>query len=98
MTYNIDWIKEKYDSDNNFEYIFFWGHTNKTNVVNKTCFSQWYEIGFKNEGINYKTAEHWMMYNKAKLFNNHNIAKQILQCRTPGEAKELGRKVTEFDL
>lgn len=38
-----------------------------------------------------------MMYQKALLFNDIEIAKQILKVSTPGEAKTLGRKVANFD-
>ena len=37
------------------------------------------------------------MYRKALLFKDKKIADKILQCSTPGEAKALGRKVTNFN-
>lgn len=33
------------------DYIFFWGHTNKTNTINQTCLSQWWMADFEENGI-----------------------------------------------
>lgn len=38
-----------------------------------------------------------MMYGKARLFKDEEVAKQILRARTPREQKELGRKVSGFN-
>lgn len=51
MTYNLDWLKKRYDSGENLKYIFFWGHTNKDNKeVGKFVFSQWFLCGFTVDG------------------------------------------------
>jgi ribA/ribD-fused uncharacterized protein len=52
-----------------------------------------YEI----EGVEYASAEHWMMAAKARLFGDEAPVPAILAARTPAEAKVLGRKVTGFD-
>jgi ribA/ribD-fused uncharacterized protein len=49
------------------------------------------------EGIKYKTSEHWMMTQKASLFGDSETAKKILLTDRPGEVKELGRQIKEFD-
>ena len=80
------------------KYLFFWGHQpGKDGQIKKTCFSQWYQSPFEVEGVTYKTAEHWMMYQKAILFNDLEMAQKIVDCDSPGEAKDLGRKVSSFD-
>ena len=38
-----------------------------------------------------------MMYHKAQLMGDQEIAEQTLAAQTPGEAKALGRKVRGFD-
>lgn len=38
-----------------------------------------------------------MMAQKAKLFNDEEIFAQILQVKHPNEAKQLGRKVRNYD-
>lgn len=79
-------------------YLFFWGHTpSPTGEVTKSCLSQWYEASFVVEGVSYKTAEHYMMAQKAKLFNDHDNLAKILDSQTPAEAKQLGRMIKNFD-
>lgn len=48
-------------------------------------------------GTIFPTAEHRMMYGKAILFGDDEIASAILQVQTPKEAKALGRRVSGFD-
>ncbi len=70
-----------------FEFYFFWGHTPpKDGTVNKSCLSQWFEAGFDIDGVTYKTAEHWMMAEKARLFGDNEMLEQIIAAPTPKEA------------
>jgi ribA/ribD-fused uncharacterized protein len=78
--------------------LFFWGHqVPKDGSVGKSCFSQWYEAPFTIEGDTYRTAEHFMMAGKARLFDDAATRERILAARTPGEAKKLGRQIHKFD-
>jgi len=96
--YSINWLKEKIEAEENLKFIFFWGHANKYNEeVGKFCFSQWYESPFIVESVLYTTSEHWMMAQKAKLFNDQKIFKKIISSDKPGEVKELGRQVVGFN-
>ncbi len=79
------------------KYVYFWGHKKLKTGVTKSCFSQWYDAEFEEEGVMFKTAEHYMMYHKAKLFGNDDIAKKVIACSHPSEAKQLGRAVKGFD-
>lgn len=59
--------------------------------------SQWHNSGFvDNEDNVFWNCEQYMMYQKAKLFKDDNIARQIMQNSTPKKVKELGRKVRGF--
>ena len=79
------------------KYLFFWGHQPyKDDSVDKSCLSQWYEASFELDGISYKTAEHYMMAEKARLFNDNQILAKIINSYHPGEAKKLGRQVKNF--
>ncbi|GAA6138020.1 NADAR family protein [Arenicella sp. 4NH20-0111] len=79
------------------KYLFFWGHQIKGNTVSKSCFSQWYTSPF-NEGENqFATAEHCMMYGKAKLFGDTDAMEKALQAKNPGAVKAVGRSVKGFD-
>ncbi len=91
MKYNIQNIP--IDS----KFLFFWGHQpSKDGTITKTCFSQWWLSLFVVEGIEYKTAEHWMMAQKARLFADTTTFEKILQCKSPAEAKKLGRQVKNY--
>ncbi|MGG1661164.1 NADAR family protein [Brevibacillus sp. NRS-1366] len=80
------------------KYLFFWGNTQKKpNVIDKSCFSQWYPAPFVDENTTYHTAEHYMMAKKAELFDDPVIRDEILRMRHPKQAKALGRKVRSFD-
>lgn len=61
-------------------------------------FSQWYKSNFVLDGITFNTAEQYMMYQKALLFEDTEIATQILKTNDPRKQKELGRKVKKFDM
>lgn len=80
------------------EYLFFWGHqTAQAGQIGKQCLSQWWEAPFTVDGVNYPTAEHYMMAEKARLFGDPDICQAILAAETPEQAKELGRQVRGFD-
>ncbi|MDN3695605.1 NADAR family protein [Chryseobacterium tructae] len=96
MKYTIQNIKEKFQKKQRIKFLFFWGHTVK-NEITKSCFSQWFTGAFEENGIVYKTAEHYMMAGKARLFNDHENLEKILQAPTPNQVKSLGRKVKNFD-
>lgn len=81
------------------DYLFFWGHRpRKDQAIGKSCFSQWFAgAAFEIDGIVYPTTEHWMMAQKARLFDDQPTCAEILAAPTPGDAKKLGRKITPFD-
>ncbi len=97
-TYDLQWLTDKFDSEERIKYIFFWGHTNKSNEdVGKFCFSQWFELPFVVDGVTYRSTEHWMMANKALLFEDKKTYHKIIAVSSPAEAKKLGREVLNFD-
>ncbi|MDJ1502300.1 NADAR family protein [Xanthocytophaga agilis] len=98
MNYHLDWLIEKYENNERLKYVFFWGHQpSKDGSLKETCFSQWWLSAFEVDTIIYQTAEHWMMAQKARLFNDKETLKKILIANTPAEAKKLGREVRNFD-
>jgi len=60
-------------------------------------FSQWYMGHFEVENKQFNCAEQYMMYGKATLFEDEEIAQKILKAQHPREQKKLGRKVRNFD-
>lgn len=59
--------------------------------------SQWYPSPFTINNVKYPTAEHYMMAEKARLFNDQETLDLILKSTSPKVAKSLGRKVKNFD-
>jgi ribA/ribD-fused uncharacterized protein len=98
MSYNIKWVTDKFDKGETLKYVFFWGHSNRNNEdIGKFIFSQWYPSSFVVDDVEYKTAEHWMMSHKALLFSDTELFEKIIQAEKPGEVKELGRRIRNFD-
>lgn len=95
--YSIDWLINQYENGVPLKYVFFWGHTSRKKEVNKSCFSQWHESSFVVNDTKYLTSEHWMMAQKALLFDDMNMYQKIIAATSPGEAKELGRNVIGFN-
>ena len=60
--------------------------------------SQWFLSRFEVGDLIFQTAEHWMMYQKAQLFKNYNLAENILNSNNPKEVKNMGRDVIGFEL
>lgn len=60
-------------------------------------FSQWHRCRFTVDGVEYCSAEQYMMHQKALLFGDGEIAEQIMQATHPRVQKALGRKVRNFD-
>lgn len=61
------------------------------------CCSNWHPTGFDFRGIHFATSEHWMMWQKASVMGDYEMATQILSAPTPREAKDLGAKVSPYD-
>ena len=60
-------------------------------------FSQWYRATFVVDGVTFGCAEQYMMYGKAQLFGDAEVAAEILEATHPRTHKALGRKVKPFD-
>ena len=80
-----------------FNWLFFWGHTPKVvGRVDAACLSQWYPAPFEHEGVRYATAEHFMMAEKARLFDDREALERVLVAKSPAEAKAIGREVRHY--
>ena len=98
MKYSTGWLLDQIAQGPRVKYLFFWGHQpNRDGAITKTCFSQWWLADFAVAGITYRSTEHWMMAEKARLFGNSNALAQILAVPAPAEAKKLGREIRGFD-
>lgn len=77
------------------KFLFFWGH--QPTRSGESCLSQWWEREFTADGVAYRSAEHYMMAAKARLFGDERTEARILAAGHPREAKDLGRQVRAFD-
>lgn len=77
------------------KYLFFWGH--RPTRSGKHVLSQWFERDFEDGGTLYRSAEHYMMAAKARLFGDGETEALILAAGHPAEVKKLGRRVRGFD-
>lgn len=59
--------------------------------------SNWYSSKFSVNGISFTSMEQYMMYCKATLFCDTEIAEQILRTDDVAEIKALGRLVKNYD-
>ncbi|NHR04948.1 NADAR family protein [Chromobacterium haemolyticum] len=91
-------LRKRAAAGETLDFLFFWGHRPKhEDGVCKSCLSQWFPVGFELDGVSYASAEHYMMAEKARLFEDAEIRSRILAAATPAEAKALGRQVRGFD-
>ena len=80
------------------KYVFFWGHRpNRDGSIGPGCLSQWWPSVFTVDGVRFTTAEHYMMWRKARLFGDEEAAQRIVVAGHPRQAKVLGRRVRGFD-
>ncbi|MEU1052572.1 NADAR family protein [Streptomyces sp. NPDC005876] len=80
------------------KYLYFWGHRPRPDGrVGPSCLSQWWPSPFTVDGVEYATAEHWMMAAKARLFRDAEAERRVLAAGHPAEAKTAGRLVSGFD-
>ncbi|MEU5694091.1 NADAR family protein [Actinosynnema sp. NPDC020468] len=79
-------------------YLHFWGHRpERDGAVGRGCLSQWWPSPFTVDGVEFATAEHYMMWRKALLFEDRATADAVLAAPHPHAAKEWGRSVRGFE-
>ncbi len=97
MKYSTEWLFHQLTQDTRIKYLFFWGNQpSKDGTITKACLSQWWLADFVVGGITYRSTEHWMMAEKARLFKDEATLGRILAAKSPAEAKKLGREIQGF--
>ena len=80
------------------KFLYFWDHRpERDGSAGAGCLSQWWPAPFTVDGLEFATAEHYMMWRKATLFGDDPIAEQIRAAPHPHAAKALGGQVAAFD-
>lgn len=79
------------------KFVFFWKErATPAAGLGPGCLSQFWPAPFVVDGVTYATAEHWMMVQKARLFDDQEAADRALAARTAQAAKAAGRMVRGF--
>ncbi|WVR00040.1 hypothetical protein IAU59_007182 [Kwoniella sp. CBS 9459] len=79
--------------------LFYYWEVNDETPFHLACMSQWFATSFVDPDhphLTFPTAEHYMMYSKALIFDP-SVADDIARAPTPEKAKEMGRKIRNFD-
>ncbi|MBF9220070.1 NADAR family protein [Hymenobacter ruricola] len=98
MQYSTSWLLDQLAQGQRLKYLFFWGHQpSRDGTITKSCFSQWWRADFVVAGVTYRSTEHWMMAEKARLFADDAALARILAAPSPAEAKKLGRGIQGFE-
>lgn len=97
MKYSIDTIKQIVHDNPTTKIIYFWGHHPNPKKMTAACFSQWYDCCFEVDGVQYHTAEQYMMASKARLFGDEEVLQEIMAAQSPSDYKRLGRKIRGFN-
>ncbi|WP_410872306.1 NADAR family protein [Nocardia sp. A7] len=80
------------------KYLAFWGHSPRRDAtIGSSCLSQWWPAAFRVDGVEFASAEHYMMWRKALLFGDAVTAAKVLEVGHPSQAKKLGRQIRDFD-
>ena len=96
--YDRKGLEEAFQKGMKLKIMPFWGHKAKfAGSVDKSCFSQWFPCSFTIDEVTYPSAEHFMMAEKARLFDDSENLEKILTASSPALAKKLGRLVKNFD-
>ncbi|QFR00632.1 NADAR family protein [Streptomyces phaeolivaceus] len=93
-----DTLTEAVRSGARVKYLHFWGHRPLPDGrIGASCLSQWWPSPFTVDGVEYATAEHWMMASKARLFGDAEAEREAVAAASPAQAKKVGRLVRGFD-
>jgi hypothetical protein len=92
MRYDVECVKELYNGGDKLDFIFFWKPNQEEGVL-----SQWYPCLFSDGQYAYSSAEQYMMYQKALLMGDEQMADNILFENNPATIKKYGRLVKNFD-
>lgn len=96
--YDVDWLLQSIEQGKDLEYLFFWGHRpSKDGKIGPSCLSQWWPSSFSVAGVTYKSAEHWMMASKARMFKDDEMLERILKASSAAKAEKLGRLIYNVD-
>ena len=97
MVYDLEALRREYQQGQRYKFLFFWGHQPQADgSIGAGCLSQWWPCHFEAEGVGYTCAEQYMMAQKAVLFGDEEVLREIMNAGHPKQFKALGRKISGF--
>jgi ribA/ribD-fused uncharacterized protein len=94
---NVDELRQWIVAGRRLEYVLFLApEPTAPGVLGSECLSQWYPSEMQVDSVRFPTAEHYMMWRKARLFGDSAIEQRLLADDSPAVAKQLGRAVRNF--
>jgi ribA/ribD-fused uncharacterized protein len=94
---NVDELRQLIVAGRRPEYVLFLApDPTQPGVRGSECLSQWYPSEIQLDGLCFPTAEHYMMWRKARLFGDPEVERKLLGDDSPAVAKQLGRSVRNF--
>jgi ribA/ribD-fused uncharacterized protein len=88
----LDSLARREAAGETIDFLFFWKA-----LPGPGRLSQWWQQPFTVDGVEYRSAEHWMMAGKARLFGDDEALAKILAAEHPMLVKKLGQTVRNFD-
>ena len=96
--YNPIWVWDQQKAKKKLDFVFFWREGGaKLESVSNGCLSQWQKCTFEVDGVTYKSAEQYMMAEKARIFGDEETRQLIMKEEEPSIIKDLGREVKNFN-
>lgn len=95
MQYSREGLQLKQQETKALSYTFFWKPG--TEDYSRDCLGQWHTSAFNADGDQYSCAEQYMMAEKARVFGDKDVEKEIMATPDPKAMKALGKKVRHFD-
>ncbi len=100
---SVEDLRRAEDAGVELAFLHFWEHASSGDgAAGPWCLSQWWPAPFtvngppSSAGRMFATAEHYMMWRKARLFDDDAVAAAVLETTDPARAKALGREVASF--
>lgn len=98
MKYNLAWLKQQYEGGARPGFLFFADiRAGSKETTNLTILTQWFRSPFLVDNELYHHAAHWMMVQKARLFNDPVAAVELLKMSDNKKIHERGKQISGFD-
>lgn len=96
-SYSLSNLQKDFRAGKRLKFIFFWGHQpDPSGEITRSCLSQWWQQNFTVGSLSYCCMEQYMMAEKARVFGDFQIEKEIMQTHYPKQIKALGRAIKNF--